>query len=106
MAESVMKLSSSQQMPPPVLDQAAGERRAVDRRRNVVHQMDNRSNMVFVPVRQHHRAHVVAVLQQVADVGHHDVHAQQLDFGEHQAGVDHNDVVAVAEGEHIHSELA
>ena len=62
--------------------------------------------MVFVAVRQNDGAHGVAVLLQVGDVGDDDVHAKQFGFGKHHPGIDHDQVVAVAQGQHVHAELA
>ena len=41
---------------------------------------------------------MLAVLFEVREVRRDDVHAEQFGVGEHHAGVDHDDVVAVAEG--------
>ena len=65
-----------------------------------------RADVVFVTVRQHDGAHVLAVLDQVGDVGNNDVDAEQLGFGKHQAGVDDDDVVTPANGHAIHAEFA
>ena len=46
------------------------------------------------------------ILKQVRDVGNNDVDAQQLGFGKHQAGIDHDDVIAIADGHAVHPELA
>ncbi len=47
-----------------------------------------------------------AVFNEIADIGDDDVHAEQLFFGEHEAGVDNDNVIAVAEGEAVHAEFA
>ena len=65
-----------------------------------------RANVVFVAVGQNDAAHPLAVLDQVGDVGNDDVHAQQFGFGEHQSGVDDDDVVAPAHGHAVHAEFA
>ena len=65
-----------------------------------------RADVVFVAVGKHDAAHMLAIFEEVRDVGDDDVHAQQFGFGEHQAGVDNNDVVAVADGHAVHTELA
>ena len=49
---------------------------------------------------------LLAVFGQIGNVGNDDVHAQQLGFGEHQAGIDDDDVIAPAHGHAVHSELA
>ena len=65
-----------------------------------------RADVVFVPVRENDAADVLAVLDQVGNVGDDDVHAEQFGFGEHQAGVDDDDVVSPADGHAVHAELA
>src|SRR3954469_10726622 len=64
------------------------------------------ADVVFVAVRQDDAADFVAVLEQISDIGDNDVHAQQFGFGEHEAGVDDDDVVTPANGHAVHSELA
>ena len=82
------------------------ELRAVNRHVQIAKDVGNRADVVLVRVRQHDGAHHVLVLLQVSDVGDDDVHAQQFLLGEHQARVDHDNVVAGAEGHHVHAELA
>ena len=62
--------------------------------------------MVFVAVGEEQAADMLAILFQVGEVGGDDVDAQQFGVGEHHAGVDDDDVVAVAEGHGVHAELA
>ena len=64
------------------------------------------TDVIFVAVRQHDAAHMLAIFEQIRNVGDDDVDAQQLGFGEHQAGVNHDDVVAKADGHAVHTELA
>ena len=64
------------------------------------------ADVVFVAVGEHDAAHMLAIFEQVRNVGDDDVDAQQLGFGEHQAGVDHDDVIAAADGHAVHTELA
>jgi hypothetical protein len=64
------------------------------------------ADVVFVAVREHDAAHMLAILEQVRNVGNDDVDAQQLGLGEHQAGIDHDDVIAIADGHAVHTELA
>src|SRR4051812_23469733 len=65
-----------------------------------------RADVVFVAVRENDPANVVAILEQVADVRHDDVDAEQFGLGKHEAGVDDDNVVAPANGHAIHAELA
>ncbi len=64
------------------------------------------ADVVLVAVGEDDGADVLLVLNQVGDVGNDDVDAQQLRFGEHEAGVDDDDVVFPAKGEAVHAELA
>src|SRR5436305_1960922 len=57
------------------------------------------------PVGNDDAAHLVAALFQVGDVGDDQVDAQHRLLGEHEAAVDHDDVVAVLEGHHILADL-
>src|SRR3954466_2945952 len=77
-----------------VLD--VGERKlsAIDRDVEVGENGRQRADVVFVAVRENDAANVVAVLEQVADVGNDDVDAEQFSLGKHEASVDDNDVVA------------
>ncbi len=62
--------------------------------------------MVFVAVGQHHGADVLAILDEVAEIGYDDVYAEQFGLGKHQSGVDDDDVVTPANGHAIHAEFA
>ncbi len=62
--------------------------------------------MVFMPVGEDNSSNLVPVLQQVRDVRNHNIHAQQLGLRKHQAGIDHDHVIAPADGHAVHSELA
>jgi hypothetical protein len=62
--------------------------------------------VVFVAVRQNDRANALAILLQVGNVRDDQVDAQELRFREHHAGVNNNDVVAVAQRHHVHAKFA
>jgi hypothetical protein len=64
------------------------------------------SDVIFVPVGENDAAHHFAILKQVRNVGDNDVDAQQLGFGEHESGIDNDDVIAIADGHAVHAELA
>src|SRR5882762_1476423 len=64
------------------------------------------ADVIFVAVRKDDAAHILAIFEQVRNVGDDDVDAQQLGFGEHQTGVNHDDVIAEADGHAVHTELA
>ena len=48
----------------------------------------------------------LAVFDEIGNVGDDDVDAEQFGFGEHESGVDDDDVVAPADGHAVHTELA
>ena len=87
-------------------DVGEGELGAVDGDVELGEDPGQAADVVLVAVGEDDGADLVAVLDEVADVGDDDVDAEQLFFGEHQAGVDDDDVVAAAEGEAVHAELA
>jgi len=88
------------------LDVGEGELGAIDRDVELGEDPGKATDVVFMPVCEYDAADLVAVLDEVADVGNDDVDAEQLFFGEHQASVDYDNVVAVAESETVHAELA
>ncbi len=88
------------------LDVGEREFGGVDGNVQLRQQPGQRADVVFVSVRQHHGAHVLPVLEQIAEVGDDDVHAQQLGFGEHEPGIDDDDVVTPANGHAVHAEFA
>ena len=61
--------------------------------------------MVFVAVGEDDGPDMIAIFQQIGDIGDDDVNAQQLGFRKHEAGVNHDDVVAPAKGHAVHAEL-
>ena len=89
-----------------IFDVGQGELGAPDGNIQFAENPGQGADVVFVAVREHDAAHMLAILQQVRNVGDDDVDAQQLGFGKHEAGVDHDDVVAVADGHAVHTELA
>ena len=79
---------------------------AVNRNLQLVQDPGQPSDVVLVAVREHDGPNVLLVFDQVGDVGHHNVHAEQLGFGKHQARVNHNNVIFPAHGQAVHTELA
>jgi hypothetical protein len=57
-------------------------------------------------VSQNNAADFIAVLDQISDVGNNDIHSEQFRFGEHKAGIDDDNVIAIAHGHAVHSEFA
>src|SRR5271168_3870570 len=64
------------------------------------------TDMVFVSMREKNAADILSIFKKVRNVGDDDVNAQQLSFGEHQTGVDYDDVIAETDGHAVHTELA
>ena len=64
------------------------------------------ADVVFVSMGQHHRPHMSAVLDQVREIGDDNVDAKQFGFGEHESGIDNDDVIAPANGHAVHAEFA
>ncbi|GGH15781.1 hypothetical protein GCM10011586_37130 [Silvibacterium dinghuense] len=62
--------------------------------------------MVLVTVGEHDAADKFAILNKIGDVGDDNIHAEKFRFREHEAGVDDENVVFVAEGEAVHAEFA
>src|SRR5208283_4768894 len=65
-----------------------------------------RANVVFVAVRENDAADFLPVFGEIRDVGDDDVDAEEFGFGEHESGVDDDDVVTPTNGHAIHTELA
>ena len=89
-----------------VLDEAERQPAPVNRRGNLGQDVGQRSDMVFVAVGQQKAEHLFLPLGQVGDIRQHQVDAEHLLFGEHQAGVDHDDLLVVFENHHVAPDLA
>ena len=88
------------------LHQRQRERRAVDRHVDFGEEVGHGADVILVAVRQDHGAHLRLVLLQEGQVGHHQIDAQQFGVGEHHSAIDDDNVFAVADGGHVHAELA
>src|ERR1700682_2334864 len=64
------------------------------------------ADVIFVAVGQDDAAHMLAIFEQVRNIGDDDVDAQQLGFRKHQAGINHDDVISKPDGHAVHTELA
>ena len=64
------------------------------------------ADVILVAVGEDDAAHALAIFDEIRNVGDDDVDAEQFGFGEHEAGVDDNDVVSPAHGHAVHAELA
>src|SRR5665213_1011942 len=64
------------------------------------------TNVIFVAMGKNNRAHMLLVLNQVSDIGYHNVNAKQLRLRKHEAGVNYDNVVFPAQRKAVHAELA
>ena len=69
-------------------------------------QVGQGADVVFVAVGDDDAAHLVLVLHHVAHVRDDQVDTQHVLFGEHQAGVDDEDVITVLQRHHVLADLA
>ena len=87
-------------------DQAQGHAGSVHWYAEAVDDERQRPDVVLVAVGQDDRLDLVGALDQVGDVGDHQVDAQHLLLGEHQAGVDDQDPAVVLDRHHVDADLA
>ena len=87
------------------LDESQSELGAVDGDVELGEDPGQAADVVLVAVGEDDGANFFAIFRQVADVGDDDVDAKELFFGEHQAGIDDDDVILPPEGQAIHTEL-
>ncbi len=89
------------------LDEAEGETAAEDRDSpvEVAQQVGQRADVVLVAVRDHDPAHLVHVLEDVGVVGQDQVDPGMVFVGEHEAGVDDDEVLAVLDDRHVLADL-
>ena len=79
------------------LEQRGGERRRIDRHLQPRPQVEQRAEMILVRVGEHDAGEVVALLDQIADVGQDQIDAGQMLFrGERHAEIDRQPVAAGA----------
>src|ERR1700733_538370 len=64
------------------------------------------ADVIFVAVGKDDSANPLAILNEIGNVGNYNVNTEQFSLGEHQPGVDHNNVIAPAHGHAVHTELA
>ncbi len=74
-----------------VAGQAEGERRAVDRERQLAQQVRQAADVVLVAVGGDAADDAVGVLAQVGEVGQHQVDAEHVEVGEHEPAVEEHD---------------
>jgi len=57
-------------------------------------------------MRENNGTNTLPVFDEIGNIGHDNIYAQQLSFGKHQARVNDDNVIAPAHGHAVHSELA
>ena len=88
------------------LDVGQGELGGVDGDLELGEDPGQAADVVLVAVGEDDGADVCLVFNQVGDIGDDDIDAEQFRLREHEAGVDHDNVVFPAEREAVHAELA
>src|SRR4051794_40441761 len=73
-------------------DIGQGKFGGVDRHIQFAQNPRKSTDVVFMTVGENDAANALPVLHEVGDIGNHDIHAKQLSFGKHQAGIDDDDV--------------
>ena len=89
-----------------VAQDAEGEGRPEDGDVEAGQDVREGADVVLVTVGEDDAAHLLAPLHQPAHVGDDQVDPEHLGLGEHQAGVDHHDVVTAFDREEVAADLA
>ena len=89
------------------LDQAQRQRRGVDRCADVLDHVRQRADVVFVAVSDEDGTDFgeAILFHQVVVIGNDEIDAEHVIFGEHDAGIDDEDVVLILEGGHVFADL-
>src|SRR5690242_3469475 len=90
----------------PALDQGKREFGTVDGDIQLSQQEGHATDVILVAVGEDETANHSRVLLEIREIGSDYVDAEEFRFGKHHAGVNHDDVIAVAESHAVHSELA
>ena len=89
-----------------VLGQPEGERRAVDRERQLAEQVREATDVVLVAVGGDAADHAVGVLPQPGEVREDEVDTEVLELGEHEPAVEHQQLVLALEDHAVAADLA
>ena len=88
-------------------EQSLGQRRGIDgHARKVRQHVWQAADVVLVRMRNQEGLEHVLTLAQVGHVGHDEVDAEHLFVGEHQAAIDHDDLVVRFENGHVLADFA
>ncbi len=83
------------------VDEPQGQTRTVHGHVDLLQQVGQRAHMVFVAVGDEYAEHAVLVLDHVGEVGQDQIDAQHIVVGEHEAGIDDKQGVAVLQNHHV-----
>jgi uncharacterized protein YciU (UPF0263 family) len=87
-------------------DQRERKRRTDDRNVELAQEVRDAADVIFVTVRYEQRAELVDAFAQIRKIVDDDVDAEHVVVGEHQAAVDHHDVVARLDDGHVAADFA
>ncbi len=88
------------------LHQRQGKGGAIDRNIDFGKEVGHGADVVFMTVRKDQGPDLVLVFLEEGEVGHHQVDTQEFGVRKHHAGIDNDDVVAIADDGHVHAEFA
>ena len=86
--------------------EAQGQARAVHRNLETLEDVGQRADVILVGMGQDNRLRNLPLVHQVADVGDHQIDAQEFGAGEHDAAVHGDHGVAPLHREHVAAELS
>ncbi len=103
-----VKGHSIEQVMPLQLDlgHAARQLRRIDRCVDLGHEVAQGADVILVPVCQEDGPDLILLVQQVSEIGDHQVDAQHVALWEHQPAVDDDDLLVVFQDHHILAHLA
>src|ERR1700722_12811938 len=88
------------------LDVGQSELGRINRHLQLTQNPGQATDMVFVAMGKDDGANVLAVFDEVGNIGYDNVNPQQLGLGKHETGIDDDYVVCPAECQAVHSEFA
>ena len=87
-------------------DVGQGELGGIDRHFQFTQNPGQATDVILVAVGQDDGADMLAVFDEVGDIGDDNIHPQQFGLGKHETGIDDDDVVCPAKRQAVHSEFA
>ena len=89
-----------------LLDKPQCKTRSIDGRLYLPDDERKRPDVVFVPMGKYYPSYLFTVFFQLCYVWNNDVHPEHITFGEHQASINNDDIIAVFHSHDIHPYLA